>query len=186
LAAPQRIDGGFGLLDPVVDLMVRIAKTTRRWYRGVSSRARARARKAYENRKQEEEWDRMDPFMPDSEAEVPLPSRPASVISHPFSFHCSWVVPFNLKQNEEGRPPGRLNGPGHFEWSKSASRGKLFVAIWQGNGIMMAQGEEEHDEIMARISAMDICKASRQVVSCSCNTVATKASWFQLFFIPCA
>ena len=81
LAAPQQIDGGFGLLDPVVNLIVQVTKTMKRWYRGVSSRARARARQALENQKQEEEWDRMDPFM--SEAEVPLPSRPLAALRFP-------------------------------------------------------------------------------------------------------
>jgi hypothetical protein len=68
-ALSRKIDGGLGLLDPVVKWAEHAMKAVRRWYRGMSSRARARARQAIENQEDEEEWDQMDPFM--AEPEVP-------------------------------------------------------------------------------------------------------------------
>ncbi len=71
LAAPQPINGGFGLLDPVVKFIMQIAKTMRGWFRALRkalrSRAQARARRALENQQQEDGWDRLDPFMSESQ-----------------------------------------------------------------------------------------------------------------------
>jgi hypothetical protein len=85
LAAPRQIEGGLWLLDPVVNLMEKISKKVRRWFRALSSRARARFRKMQENQHEEEEWDRLDPFMTEAKVYETVTLHPAP----PFFLLCT-------------------------------------------------------------------------------------------------